>query len=249
MYDPERFSRHLALDTVGPAGQGRLARAKVVVIGVGGLGCPAALYLATSGVQHLVLNDFDRVDISNLPRQVLFRAGDVGERKVDVAAHRLKELVPDLRVDSDPTRLDPAGLQALCEGADVVLDCTDNFETRLAINAVTVKLGTSLVTGAAVRNEGQLAVFKRPPVAGCYRCIYSSEDETLGDCQGNGVLAPVPGAIGTLMALEAINVIVNRQPGLDGKLLLWDGGVGEWRTINVTQNCDCPTCGGPGQSQ
>ena len=242
MSHSERFARHVALDAIGEAGQTRIGAASVMVVGVGGLGCPAALYLATSGAGRLVLNDFDVVDESNLPRQVLFRPGDVGRRKVHVAAEVLSTLRPDLSVDALTDRLDESGFVDALKAVDIVLDCTDNFATRLVLNAACVRARVALVSGAALRHEGQVAVFANQGTGPCYRCLYSEADEMLGSCQGNGVLAPVPGVIGTLMANEALLRIATGNAPLEGRLLLWDGLRGSWQSLGLQADPDCPVC-------
>jgi adenylyltransferase/sulfurtransferase len=240
--DAKRYARHIALREVGAEGQQRLARSSMMIVGVGGLGCPAAQYLASSGVGRLVLNDFDRVDLSNLPRQVLFADDDIDSLKVDAAAKALCRLNPDIAIDRHADRLGDAALAEAAEGVDVVLDCTDNFSTRLGINRACVATGRPLVSGAALRFEGQITVFRNRSGDPCYRCLYSEDDELLGDCAGNGVLAPVPGVIGTLMALEAIKLVMLGDTALAGVLKLWDAVTGDWQSIALKQDPACPVC-------
>lgn len=248
MIDANRYARHVALSEVGAEGQARLGAASMLIVGLGGLGCPAAQYLASSGVGRLVLNDFDRVDRSNLPRQVLFGDADIDSLKVDAAAAALDRLNPALTVECLPDRLSAAALEAAAAGVDVVLDCTDNFGTRLAINRACVSAGKPLVSGAALRFEGQLAVFGTQASDACYRCVYSEGDELLGDCVGNGVLAPVPGVIGCLMAVEAIKIVVMGRSRHTGVLTLWDAASGGWQSIEFARNPDCPVCQKRGQT-
>jgi len=243
MRDAKRYARHVALREVGAAGQERLEAASALIIGLGGLGCPAAQYLASSGCGRLVLNDFDRVDLSNLPRQVLFDEADIESLKVEAAVKALRRLNPGLDVECLADRLDDAALAGAAAGVDVVLDCTDNFTTRLAINRACVAAGRPLVSGAALRFEGQISVFRNRPGDPCYRCIYSEDDELLGDCVGNGVLAPVPGVVGTLMALEAMKLVIFGESSLAGTLKLWDAISGDWQSIRLMQDPDCPVCG------
>lgn len=243
MIDEVRFARQLALPEIGPAGQARLADTTALIVGLGGLGCPAAIYLAGAGVGTLLLNDFDSVDTSNLPRQILFTADDVGRAKVAAAIAQLERLSPATTLVGLEQRLDADGLAAAVARADVVLDATDNFATRLAVNAACVAARTPLVSGAAVRLEGQAAVFQNRGGGPCYRCVYDDEDEWLGDCRGNGVLAPVPGVIGSLMAVEAISVALGNPAGLDGRMLLWDARAGEFRVVGLKPNPACPVCG------
>ncbi|HUF73737.1 MAG TPA: HesA/MoeB/ThiF family protein [Gammaproteobacteria bacterium] len=241
--DAKRYTRHVALREVGAAGQQRLERSSMMIVGVGGLGCPAAQYLTSSGVGRLVLNDFDRVDLSNLPRQVLFDEGDIDSLKVDAAAKALRRLNPDITIDCLADRLGDAALAEAAAGVDVVLDCTDNFSTRLGINRACVGAGRPLVSGAALRFEGQLTVFRNRPGDPCYRCLYSEDDELLGDCAGNGVFAPVPGVVGTLMAAEAMKLVILGDTSLAGVLKLWDAITGDWQSIALRQDPDCPVCG------
>ncbi len=242
MIDEVRFARQLALPEIGKAGQARLAETRVLIVGLGGLGCPAAIYLAGAGIGTLLLNDFDTVDASNLPRQILFTADDVGASKVAAAQIRLARLNPATRIVGLDRRLDEAGLREAAAGADIVLDATDNFATRLAVNAACVAEHKPLVSGAAVRLEGQIAVFANDGRGPCYRCVYDDEDEWLGDCRGNGVLAPVPGVIGTLMAVEAISLGLGAPAGLGARLLLWDARTGDFRVVGLKENPACPAC-------
>lgn len=238
-----RYARQIALAEVGAEGQAKLGRARVLVVGLGGLGCPAALYLATSGVGKLVLNDFDRVDETNLPRQILYAPEDVGALKVEAAKRRLTALNPGVEVVVLPERLDGAALEAAVGDVDIVLDGTDNFAVRFAVNRACVARRVPLVSGAAVRVEGQIAVFPNDDDGPCYACLYDDEDEWLGDCQGNGVLAPVPGVIGTLMAEEALKLALGWDSSLRNRLLLWDAKRGEWQSVALKRDPDCVVCG------
>lgn len=237
-----RYARQIALADVGAEGQAKLGRARVLIVGMGGLGCPTALYLATSGVGRLVLNDFDTVDETNLPRQILFGPDDVGALKVEAAKRRLTALNPAVEIVTLPERLDDTALDAAVGEVDVVLDGTDNFATRFAVNRACVARGVPLVSGAAVRVEGQIAVFTFEDDGPCYACLYDDEDEFLGDCQGNGVLAPVPGVIGTLMATEAMKIVLGWNSKLRNRLLLWDAKRGEWQSVALKRDPGCAVC-------
>ncbi len=237
-----RYARHIALPEIGETGQASIAAAKILIVGLGGLGCPAAQYLAASGVGSLVLNDFDRVDESNLPRQILYRLADVGELKVDAARANLQALNPAVSIRSVADRLEPAALEAEIAQASLVLDGSDNFATRLAVNRGAVRSGTPLVFGAAIRFEGQIGVFLNQGQGPCYRCLYDDEDEWLGNCQGNGVLAPVPGVVGTIMAVEALKVLLGLESLLCNRLLLWDAKSGGWQELKLKVVPDCPVC-------
>lgn len=237
-----RYARHIALPEIGETGQASIAAAKILIVGLGGLGCPAAQYLAASGVGSLVLNDFDRVDESNLPRQILYRPADVGELKVDAARAHLQALNPAVSIRSVADRLEPAALEAEIAQASLVLDGSDNFATRLAVNRGAVRSGTPLVFGAAIRFEGQVGVFLNQGQGPCYRCLYDDEDEWLGNCQGNGVLAPVPGVVGTIMAVEALKILLGLESLLSNHFLLWDAKSGDWQELKFKVVPDCPVC-------
>lgn len=238
----DRYARHLALPEIGEAGQNILSKSHVLIVGIGGLGCPAAQYLAGSGIGTLILNDFDCVDESNLSRQVLFEADTVGELKVEAAKRRLQLINPDLSITCFSDRLDQSKLLSVIESVSVVIDATDNFTSRLAINRAAVQARVPLVTGAAIRFEGQLSVFPNNGNGPCYRCLYDDEDEWLGNCQGNGVASPVPGVIGTLMALETIKVLLRLNSSITNHLHLWDAKQGGWQDIAITINAECLDC-------
>jgi adenylyltransferase/sulfurtransferase len=237
-----RHARHLALPQLGESGQRRIGSGTALLIGVGGIGCAAASYLASSGVGRLRLCDFDTVDATNLGRQILFGPDDIGKPKAQLAARRLGVINPDIRVDAIGARLEGDALSAAVSGADVVLDGSDNFATRFAVSDACVAAGRTLVSGAAIRLEGQLAVFgpdyDRSP---CYRCLYQEADESLESCAGNGVLAPVPGAIGALMAAEALKSLAGIG-ATRGVLQLYDASNGELRSIRIAKNPRCEAC-------
>lgn len=240
----DRYARHLALAGFGPAEQARLRAARALVIGAGGLGSPALLYLAAAGIGELVVSDFDTVDVTNLQRQVLFTTADLGRSKAEAAAAHLRELNPETKVTPLDGRLLGDELLAAVEQADVVLDCTDNFGTRFALNAACVQARKPLVSGAAIRFEGQLAVFRLDrPGGGCYRCLWQEEAEELESCRGNGVLGPVPGVIGSLIAVEALKIASGCAPSADGKLVLYDAVGNDWRQLKLERDPACPACG------
>jgi adenylyltransferase/sulfurtransferase len=237
-----RDARHLALPQVGADGQQRIADGKVLLIGVGGIGCAAAAYLASSGVGHITVCDFDTVDETNLGRQVLYAQGHIGELKAEVAAARLRKINPRIEVDAISERLTGDALVAAIAAADVVLDGCDNFTTRFQVNEACVAGSRRLISGSAIRLEGQLAVFGPDySESPCYRCLYVDADESLGDCAGNGVLAPVPGVIGTLMAVESLKFLVGIAPPAP-LLRLYDGTASEFRHLGVSKRPDCPVC-------
>jgi molybdopterin/thiamine biosynthesis adenylyltransferase len=241
--DSQRYSRQLGLPRLGAEGQQRLAGATALIVGLGGLGAPASLYLASSGIGHLLINDFDRVDITNLPRQILFQSGDVGAYKTTVTAKRLGEINPAVNLTELNQRLTGDELAETMTNCDVVLDCTDNFATRMMINTASLRSGTPLVSGAAIRYEGQIAVF-RPDRSGgpCYSCLYSEQDEDLENCAGQGILAPVAGTIGCMMATEAIKVLAGIDSEIEGKLWVYDGLAGSSRLLGIPTREDCTAC-------
>ncbi len=238
-----RHARHFALAQIGRDGQERIARGSALLIGAGGIGCAAASYLVSSGVGHLYLCDFDTVDSSNLDRQMLYGPADVGQPKADCAAHRLRRINPDVEITAIAKRLDDAELDDAVRKVDVVLDGCDNFATRFQVNGACVAAGCSLISGAAIRLEGQLAVFG-PDYAEspCYRCLYQEADESLEDCAGNGVLAPIPGVVGTLMAVEALKHLAGIASPR-GVLRLYEGVSGDFRSVSIAKRSDCETCG------
>jgi adenylyltransferase/sulfurtransferase len=237
-----RDARHLALPQVGADGQQRIANGRVLLIGVGGIGCAAAAYLASSGVGHITVCDFDTVDETNLGRQVLYAQGHIGELKAEVAATRLRKINPAIAVEAISERLTGDALVAAVAAADVVLDGCDNFATRFQVNDACVAESRRLISGSAIRLEGQLAVFGPDySESPCYRCLYADADESLGDCAGNGVLAPVPGVVGTLMAVECLKFLAGIAPPAP-LLRLYDGTASEFRHLGVSKRPDCPAC-------
>lgn len=240
-----RHARHHALPQIGVEGQRRITDATALLVGVGGIGCAAASYLAASGVGHLVLCDFDTVDETNLGRQTLYGPGDVGQQKAELAARRLRVINPGIDITPVRDRLMGPALKAAVANADVVLDGTDNFASRFEINDACVATDRCLISGAAIRLEGQIAEFGPDySTSPCYRCLYSEADESLDNCAGNGVLSAVPGVIGSLMAVEALKFLA----GIDwprGVLRLYDASSGEVNRVKITKKPACPACGKP----
>jgi len=237
-----RHARHLALTQIGAGGQERIAAGTALLIGVGGIGCATASYLASSGVGHLLLCDFDTVDATNLGRQTLYGPDDVGKLKAQQAAAQLARINPDIQINAITERLNDAALADAVARSDVVLDGSDSFATRFQVNHACVAASTCLISGAAIRMEGQLAVFGPDfTTSPCYRCLYQEADESLENCAGNGVLAPVPGAIGTLLAVEALKHLAG-LPTKRGILQLYDGLSGEFRSVSIAKRSDCPVC-------
>ena len=238
-----RYSRQILLPQVGVEGQERLLKAKVLIIGMGGLGSPAAMYLAAAGIGHLFISDFDKVDLSNLQRQIIHRTTDIGRYKVDSARDTLLALNPLITVTPLYQQWDNTNLSAQVAEVDVVLDCSDNLPTRLAINQACVQTQTPLVSGAAVRLEGQISVFSNHlPASPCYNCLYSHRTIPEATCSQTGILAPIVGIIGSLQALEAMKLIMAVGEVLMGKLLLLDALKMEWYTIKLAKNPHCQVC-------
>lgn len=247
--DWERYSRQLALAEVGPAGQRALRDARVLLVGAGGLGSPAALYLAAAGVGHLTLVDDDRVERSNLHRQVLHRDADEGERKVDSAVATLRALNPSVEVVGVATRLQASNAQSMLAGQQVVIDGSDNFATRYAANDACVALGLPYVHGSVFRFEGQVSVFwpARPGRHGpCYRCLYPEPPppELAPSCAEAGVLGVVPGVIGLLQASEALKLLLAAGDPLVGRMLSFDALRGRFDEFDVVRDPRCATCSG-----
>lgn len=238
-----RYSRHLALPDFGAAGQEKLLRARVLIVGLGGLGSPAALYLAAAGIGTLMLNDFDRVDLSNLQRQILHTTANVGRPKTASAADAVAAINSDCRLELLDRRLQDNELQAVIERADVVLDGSDNFGTRFAVNAACMHARRPLVSGAAIRYEGQITVCDaRDAQSPCYACIYPESGEELENCRSNGILAPVVGVIGSFMAVEAVKLITGVGQPLTRRMLRLDAKSGTLSIINVKRDPACPVC-------
>ncbi|HJE69242.1 molybdopterin-synthase adenylyltransferase MoeB [Pseudomonas oryzihabitans] len=239
-----RYSRQILLAQVDIAGQLRLKDARVLIVGLGGLGSPVALYLAAAGVGELHLADFDQVDLSNLQRQVLHDESRIGQGKVDSALQRLAALNPEVRLVPLREALDADSLAARIAAVDLVLDCSDNFTTRAAVNAACVAAGRPLVSGAAIRLEGQLSVFDpRRADSPCYHCLYGEGSEAELSCSEAGVLGPVVGLVGSLQALEALKLLAGFGEPLVGRLLLVDAAGSRFRELRVRRDPGCPVCG------
>ncbi len=237
------YSRQIFLPEIGIEGQQRLLNAKVLIIGLGGLGSPAAMYLAAAGVGHLYLSDFDKVELSNLQRQIIHKTNNIGKYKVDSARESLLALNPKITVTPIYQRLDNQALIEPVTKVDIVLDCTDNLTTRLAINKTCVQTKTPLISGAAIRMEGQISVFNSNiENSPCYNCLYPNNEKLVETCTDTGILAPMVGIIGSLQALEAMKIIIGIGNNLIGQLLLIDGITMDFQTIKVKKNPKCPTC-------
>ena len=240
-----RYSRHILLDEIGVEGQQRLADGHALIIGAGGLGSPVALYLGTAGVGTLTIVDHDTVDLTNLQRQIAHDNARIGRPKAESAAQSIRAINPDANVVPVVQRADDALLDRLAASADVVLDCTDNFATRHAINAACVRHGKPLVSGAAIGFDGQISVYDtRRPEAPCYACLFPPEatfEETR--CATMGVFAPLVGIVGTVQAAEALKLLAQVGTSLAGRLQMLDARKMEWHEVRLARQSGCPVCG------
>jgi molybdopterin/thiamine biosynthesis adenylyltransferase len=237
-----RYSRHILLPEIGIEGQERLRSASALIIGAGGLGCPAALYLAAAGIGRLTIADSDKVDLTNLQRQILYRSDSVGAVKVDAARAALNAVNPDVAVIPLHKRVED--FSELVSRADVVLDCSDNFATRHAVNRACARHAKPLISGAAIRFDGQLMVFDlRNKASACYACLFP-EDTQIEEvqCSVMGVFAPLTGVIGASQAMEAIKLLTAVGESLDGRLVILDAKSAEWRTVRVRKDPSCAVC-------
>lgn len=239
-----RYSRQIMLPQVGAEGQEKLLQAKILIIGMGGLGAPAGIYLAAAGIGHLTLVDFDTVDLSNLQRQIVHFSEDIGRPKVESARDTLLDLNPEITITAVNKKLSESEMSQKIANSDLVLDCSDNFTTRFMVNRLCVEQKRPLVSGAAIRMEGQISVY-RPDLENdpCYQCLYKGGDELDETCTQTGVLAPLVGIIGSMQALEAMKIIMDIGQSLNGKLMLLDALTMEWRTMKLPRDPECPVCG------
>lgn len=246
----DRHARHILLKEIGGPGQQRLSRACVAIVGVGGLGAPAALYLAAAGVGRIALIDPDVVELSNLQRQILFRSSDIGVDKARAGRAAIGALDPHIEVESVVQRLTPENAEQLIAGADVVLDGTDSFQTRFAINQACHNLGLPLVSGAVGRWDGQVGVFMSGKTKGlpasvrkpCYQCWVPQAPPEAESCAQLGIIGALTGVIGAMMALEAVKVLAGAGQPLSGRIMLYDGLAGQARTITLSPDPHCPVC-------
>jgi len=238
-----RYSRQILLPQIDIIGQQKILASHVLVIGLGGLGSPVVMYLAAAGVGQLTLVDDDVVEISNLQRQIIHNEADIGRLKVESAAETVTAINSDCQLEIITTRLDKAALERAVEEADVVVDCSDNFATRFLLNEVTQAYKTPLVSGAAIRMEGQVTVYdSRQSGSACYRCIYQEEGELQQTCSESGVLSPLLGIIGSVQAVETIKLIAGIGETLSGRLLIFDALSMSWQEMKLRQDPTCPVC-------
>jgi adenylyltransferase/sulfurtransferase len=242
-----RYARHLILDEIGEEGQQRLLAARILVVGAGGLGAPALLYLAAAGVGTIGIVDDDRVELSNLQRQIIHTTGRLGQPKVASAAEALADLDPEIRVEPHAVRLDAGNVDALVGAYDLVIDGSDNFPTRYLLNDACIRASRPLISGALLKFEGQVSVFK--PHAGsehpCYRCLFPEPPRAglIPRCEEAGILGAVAGVIGTLMAVEAIKEILGLGTSLSGRLMLYDALAPSFYTVKIPRDPVCASCG------
>lgn len=241
-----RYSRHILLNELGIEAQQRFRQACVLVVGAGGLGCPAAQYLAAAGIGRLIIADPDRIEMTNLQRQVLYRTSDLGAYKALTAQSHLQELNPEICLEAVVARLAGALLEEHVSAADLVVDCTDNFSTRHALNRACVRHRKPLVSGAVMRFDAQVTVFDlRRENAPCYCCLFpEGEDVVQEDCATMGVFAPLTGIIGAMQAAEALKCLANLPGTLNGRLLLLDALEMHWQSFGIGRDTECPVCSG-----
>jgi adenylyltransferase/sulfurtransferase len=240
----QRYSRHILLEEIGIEGQQRISASRMLIVGAGGLGSPAALYLASAGVGHLTLVDSDRVDLTNLQRQVLHATDRIGQLKTSSARIALNALNPEVQVVEVARRAGPDELDPLVAEGEIVLDCSDNFATRHALNRACVRHRRPLVSGAAVRFDGQLAIFdRRIGQAPCYACLFPESAEAQDElCSTMGVFAPLTGIVGCMQAAEALKLAAGREASLSGRLMLVDALSMQWRSVTISRDPSCPVC-------
>jgi len=239
-----RYSKQIMLPQIDIEGQQKINDSKMLIIGMGGLGSPTALYLAATGVGHIVIADFDQVELSNLQRQIIHSTSDIGDDKVNSAKAKLLELNPNIKVTVANEIMHSDNLASLIKDVDVVLDGTDNFESRFEINKACVECHKPLISAAVIRFEGQISVFKGYEVdQPCYQCLYSEQGDSRESCVENGVLAPVAGLVGTIQALQAIKVLLGLGEQLCGELLLIDGLDLSFRKVKIAKDSECSICG------
>ncbi|EDM46198.1 HesA/MoeB/ThiF family protein [Marinobacter algicola] len=238
-----RYSRQILMPTFDISGQTKLKSARVLVVGAGGLGCPVALYLGAAGVGHLTLVDNDLIEIANLQRQIAFEQADLGESKAEHLADRVRRINPDVSVTTLNECLEGDELQRQVNSATLVVDCTDNFNTRFALNRACVAARVPLVSGAAIRGEGQLSVYDvRDDNSPCYHCLYPEQGNEDLTCSEAGVIGPLVGMIGASQAMEAVKVITGVGKPLVGRLLILDAWQMEWREMKLSRDPSCPVC-------
>lgn len=240
--DETRYSRQIKLPQIGHAGQAKISQSHALIIGLGGLGSPAALYLAAAGIGQLTLCDFDVVEASNLQRQIIHSHDSLGELKTHSAKQRIEAINPDCQVSTIDHQMTDNELQQHITQADIVLDCSDNFPTRFAVNRHCVQTATPLVSAAAIRLEGQMMSYIPAADCPCYQCLYGEQYQAAQTCEMEGVLGPVVGVMGTMQALYALLIIVGKTASIKGQLLLFDALNMHWQPMQLPKNPECPVC-------
>lgn len=239
-----QYSRQIMLPQFDIEGQEKICQATVLIVGLGGLGCPVAMYLAAAGVKKLILVDDDEVEVTNLQRQIAHDTSKLGMKKVASAADTIQRIAPQCELQLVSEKLSESNGQALVAAADIVLDCSDNFACRFLLNKLCVAEQKPLVSGAAIRMEGQVSVFdSRRPDSPCYRCLYDETGQEDLSCSTNGVLGPVVGVIGSIQALEALKTLADVRGVLVGRLLVMDALYMDWRSMKLKKDPNCPVCG------
>ena len=238
----ERYARHIRLPQIGESGQQAIIDASALIVGVGGLGSPAAMYLAAAGIGKLVLSDYDIVETSNLQRQIIHNQASVGDNKVDSARQTLAALNPDCEVEVIAYQLEADELRQVINSVDIVLDCSDNYPTRFEVNRYCVETATPLVTGASIRLEGQIMNYQPSANSACYQCLYAEAYGNEESCELEGVLGPVVGVIGTMQALQTLLLLAGLGEELVNRLLLFDALSMEWQGVTLPKNPNCPVC-------
>jgi len=241
----QRYARHIRLPQIGESGQQAIIDASVLIVGVGGLGSPAAMYLAAAGIGKLVLSDYDIVETSNLQRQIIHRNDAVGENKVDSGKQTLTALNPDCEVEVIGYQIEGEELKQAIDSVDIVLDCSDNYPTRFEVNRYCVETATPLVTGAAIRMEGQIMNYQPAANSACYQCLYTEAYGNEESCELEGVLGPVVGVIGTMQAVQTLLLLAGQGEEMVSRLLLFDALSMEWQAVRLPKNPNCPACGKP----
>ncbi len=239
----DRYARHMRLPQIGEKGQQAILDASALIVGVGGLGSPAAMYLAAAGIGKLVLVDYDIVETSNLQRQIIHRDDAVGEDKVESGRRTVAALNPECEVEVISYQMDYEELRDVVAAADIVLDCSDNYPTRFDNNRACVETATPLVTGAAIRLEGQIMNYQPAADTACYQCLYTHAYGAEESCELEGVLGPVVGVIGTMQAVQTLLILAGQGEAMENRLMLFDAYAMEWQSVRLPKNPDCPACG------
>ena len=240
----DRYARQIRLSQIGEQGQQAILDASALIVGVGGLGSPAAMYLAAAGIGKLILSDFDIVETSNLQRQIIHRNAAVGENKVDSGRQTIQALNPDCEVDVIGYQLEGDELHQIIGSVDIVLDCSDNYPTRFEVNRYCVETATPLVTGAAIRLEGQIMNYQPATNSACYQCLYAHAYGNEESCELEGVLGPVVGVIGTMQAVQTLLILAGQGEEMVNRLLLFDALAMQWQSVTLPKNSNCPICNG-----